>query len=96
MTERLEIYCSRCQCRREMDIERVEWEKPRRTIYGCRGKCGECGGMCYRFMGNSHWEGGRTPHKIRDQNYRDRKKQRELYDPIENLPKLKAYHTSPS
>lgn len=77
-----------------MDIERVTWEKPRRTIYGFKGVCEECGKDCYRFAGNSEWEGGATPHIIRDRNYRKRKKQRELYEPIENLPKLKAYYTT--
>jgi len=86
------IHCPKCRCKHEMDAEKVEWERPRRTIYGFRGTCGECGRDCYHLKGSGKWEGGETPHKIRDQRYRDRKKQRELYDPIENLPKLKAYY----
>ena len=93
MSEKTLIYCLRCKKRSEMVAERVEWEKPRRKTYGYKGVCSDCGRDCYRFAGNSKWEGGATPHKIRDQNYRDRKKQKDLYDPIENLPKLKAYYS---
>jgi len=77
-----------------MDAELVEWKKPRHSLRGLKGVCPDCDGVCIKFIGNTPWEGGRTPHKIRDRRYRARKKQRELYDVVENLPPIKVCYIS--
>ena len=85
------IRCNRCKRSSERDCEFVEYQNPRRVTYAYVARC-KCGCKILKMVGSSKWEGGPTPHKITDQNYRDRKKQKRLYDAIENLPKLKAYH----
>jgi len=89
----MQIHCPRCKGRREVEAERVQWEKPRRVVYGFKGLCPDCGGVCVRFNGNSAWEGGETPPRERGIAHRRRKKQREFYDVVENLPPIKACYS---
>lgn len=88
------VYCGRCCDRFETDdYEQVEFSNPRRETYALKAICPVCGLVCHKFAGSGKWEGGTTPHRIVQAKHKAKKKQREFYDAIENMPKLRAVIT---
>ena len=90
MTERVEIYCTKCRGKRMCEAEKVDWDKEKAVIHAYKGHCPDCGTKCMRLLGRTSKGLPRTPGKVNDKKYRDRKRQREYYDVIENLPKIKG------
>ena len=88
------IYCGRCCDRFETDdYERVKFSKPRMQTYAFKAVCPVCGLVCHKFAGGSKYQGGTTPHRFVQAKHKAKKKQREFYDAIENMPKLRAVIT---
>lgn len=87
MKETVVIYCTKCRQKKPMEAEKKLWKGERSDRTGYEARC-DCGTRCLRLGGcvsNGH---GTTPAKIRDKRRRDRKRQRQYHDVIDNLPKI--------
>lgn len=72
------------------EAEKVDWDKEKAVIHAYKGHCPDCGTKCMRLLGRTSKGLPTASVRERVRKHSERKRQREYYDVIENLPKIKG------